>query len=121
MGCATASFRSIVAATAFMLAPLATATTLTWPGSPGCTGTLQACIDASGAGDTIEIATETPVDENLSLGDHSLTLTAAAWQHPSLASGRSIDGTTSGSAGAVAVSISKLRIVDGSVRLTYFG
>src|SRR5262245_60791199 len=121
MGCATASLRSIVAAAAFTLAPLASATTLTWPGSPGCTGTLRACIDASGAGDTIEIATETPVDEDLALGDHSLTLTAAAWVHPSLASGRSIEGNTSSSAGAIAVSISKLRIRGGRIRLTYWG
>ncbi|HKE49338.1 MAG TPA: choice-of-anchor Q domain-containing protein [Rhodanobacteraceae bacterium] len=121
MGRATASFRTIFAAATLALAPLASADTLTWPGSPGCTGTLQACIDASNAGDTIEIATESPVDENLALGDHSLTLTAAAWQHPSLAAGRSIDGTTSGAAGNVTVSISKLRIRDGSVRLTYFG
>src|SRR3954453_10519266 len=104
---ATASFRSFFAVAAFVTAPLAAATTLTWPGSPGCSGTLQACIEASVTGDTIEIATDTPVDEGLSLGDRSLTLTSAPYHHASLAAGRSIDGTASASAGAVAVSISK--------------
>jgi hypothetical protein len=120
MGRATASFRIFFSAAAVIAAPLASASTLTWPGSPGCTDTLQACIDASGAGDTIEIATDTPVDESLSLGDRSLTLTSAPYHHAALATGRSIDGTTSASAGAVAVSISKLH-VDGRVVLTYFG
>ena len=118
---ATASSRSFIAFAAFALAPLASASTLIWPGSPGCIGTLQACIEASGTGDTIEIATDTPVDENLTLGDHSLTLTAAPWQHPSLAAGRSIEGAASASAGTVAVSISKLRIRNGRIWLTYFG
>ena len=121
MWCATASFRSILVVAVVTAPPLASAATLTWPGSPGCTGTLQACIEASGAGDTIEIATDTPVDESLSLGDRSLTLTSALYHHASLAVGRSIDGTTSASAGAVAVSISKLRLRDGRIALTYNG
>ena len=121
MWCATASFRSILVVAVVTAPPLASAATLTWPGSPGCTGTLQACIEASGVGDTIEIATDTPVDESLSLGDRSLTLTSALYHHASLAAGRSIDGTTSASAGAVAVSISKLRLRDGRIALTYNG
>ena len=62
---ATASLRFAFAAATVAAASLASATTLTWPGSLGCTGTLQTCIEASGAGDTIEIATDTPVDESL--------------------------------------------------------
>lgn len=118
---ATASLRSAFAAAAIAATSLASATTLTWPGSSGCTGTLQACVEASGAGDTIEIATDTPVDENLSLGDRSLALTSAPYHHASLATGRSIDGTTSSSAGAVAVSISRLRLRDGHIGLWYNG
>ena len=116
---ATALLRSILAVAAVAAAPLAAASTLTWPGSPGCTATLQACIEASGVGDTIEIASDTPVDENLSLGDRSLTLTSAPYHHAALAVGRSIDGTTSASAGTVAVSISKLRLRDGRITLAY--
>jgi hypothetical protein len=118
---ATASLRFAFAAATVAAASLASATTLTWPGSPGCTGTLQTCIEASGAGDTIEIATDTPVDESLALGDRSLALTSAPYHHASLAMGRSIDGTTSSSAGAVAVSISKLRLHDGRIGLWYNG
>jgi len=117
----TDSFHTILVFTSFALAPLAGASTLTWPGSPGCTDTLQACIEASGSGDTIEIASDTPVDENLALGDRSLTLTSAAYHHASLATGRSIDGSTSSSAGAVAVSISRLRLRDGHIALAYNG
>jgi hypothetical protein len=118
---ATASIRFFFIVAALAAAPLAAATTLTWPGSPGCTGTLQACVEASGAGDTIEIATDTPVDESLSFGDRSLTLTSAPYHHASLAPGRSIDGTTSAAAGVVAVSISKLRLRDGRIALSYGG
>ena len=117
---ATASASFLLGAT-LAATSSASATTLTWPGSPGCTGTLQACIDASGAGDTIEIATDTPVDESLALGDHSLTLTSARYHHASLATGRSIDGAASSSAGTVAVSISKLRLRDGHIALSYGG
>ena len=118
---ATASLRFVLRRRSRRRGPLASATTLTWPGSPGCTGTLQTCIEASGAGDTIEIATDTPVDESLALGDRSLTLTSAPYHHASLATGRSIDGTASPSAGAVAVSISKLRLRDGRIGLWYDG
>jgi hypothetical protein len=117
----SASFRSVLAVAAAAATALASASTLTWPGSPGCTGTLQACVEASGAGDTIEIATDAPVDENLSLGDRSLALTSAPYHHASLADGRAIDGFASSGAGAVAVSISKLRLRDGGIALSYGG
>lgn len=99
----------------------AAASTLTWPGSPGCTGTLQACIDASGSGDRIEIATNDPIDETLNLGDHSLTLTAQSDVKPSFAPGRSIEGLTSAGLGTVAVTLSKLRLRNGHVTLDYAG
>ena len=97
---ATAFFRCVIAAAAVAASPLVSASTLTWPGSPGCTGTLQGCIEASGPGNTIEIASDTPVDEDLSIGDRSLALTSAAYHHAALAAGRSIDGATSPAAGA---------------------
>ncbi len=116
MGRATASFISILAVAAAAAMPFASATTLTWPGSPGCTGTLQACIDASGSGDTIEIATDTPVDEDLSLPTRSLTLTSAPYHHASFAASRSIDGIASAPVD-ITVAVSKLRIRDGHVWL----
>jgi hypothetical protein len=118
------AFRSWQARFAVMLLlvpAVSAATTLTWPGSPGCTGTLQACIDGSASGDRIEIVATTPIDEDLALGDHSLTLTAAPYHRPGFAPGRSISGATSGSVGSVNVSLSKLRLRDGRVTLTYWG
>lgn len=118
---ATAFFRCVIAAAAVAASPLVSASTLTWPGSPGCTGTLQGCIEASGPGDTIEIASDTPVDEDLSIGDRSLSLTSAAYHHAALAAGRSIDGATSPAAGAVSVSVSRLGLRDGHIALSYAG
>src|SRR5690348_14989963 len=116
MGCATSFFRSISVVAICVLAPLASASTLTWPGSPGCTGTLQACIDASGAGDTIEVATDTPVDEDLSLPTRSLTLTSGRYNHASLATGRSIDAVASATT-TLTISVSRLRLRGGHVWL----
>jgi len=116
---ATASFIVVVVA-AIAAMPVASATTLTWPGSPGCTGTLQACVDASGSGDTIEIATNTPVDEDIELGNHSLSLTSARYHDASLAAGRSI-GAHATSPADLAVSISNLRLRDGRVMLANGG
>lgn len=112
----TASFILVVVVAAAGVMPAASATTLTWPGSPGCTGTLQACIDASGSGDTIEIATDTPIDETPFLPPRSLTLTSAPYHHASFADGRSIYGL-GGAAGDFAISISKLRLHDARVQL----
>jgi hypothetical protein len=109
----------LAVAVAAVAAPptVASATTLTWPGSPGCTGTLQACVDASGSGDTIEIATDTPVDEDLFLPTRSLALTSAPYHHAAFAQGRSIFGLGSAPADIV-VSISKLHLRDGHVTLS---
>ena len=116
MARAAASFLFCFAVAAIAAMPSASAAMLTWPGSPGCTGTLQACVDASGTGDTIEIATDTPVDENVALGNHSLALTSAAYHHASFAAGRSIESAAS-VAGSLAISVSKLRLRDGHVWL----
>jgi len=63
----------------------------TWPtdGAPCDAGsTLQACIDSASSGDTVQIATNTPIDEALTiqLVQESLTLTAAPGFHPSFSS-----------------------------------
>jgi len=47
----------------------AAAATRTWPGNAPCAGTLQACIDASAAGDEVLIATATEIDENIDVDD----------------------------------------------------
>jgi hypothetical protein len=61
---------------AFVLLPAsAIATTRTWPGAAPCATTLQACVDGATNGDRIEIATNTPIAEDISLYNRSLTLT----------------------------------------------
>jgi hypothetical protein len=62
----------------------AAADVLTFPGAAPCNATLQACIDGAGAGDVIEIATDTPIDEDLEV-EKSLTLRAAAGFEPAIA------------------------------------
>ncbi|MGH7726905.1 MAG: choice-of-anchor Q domain-containing protein [Candidatus Eiseniibacteriota bacterium] len=62
----------------------ASAGTITWSGphSP-CGATLQACIDAASPGDVIEVATNVPIYEDLTI-DKSLVLTAALGFSPVL-------------------------------------
>ena len=85
----------------------AEAATRTWPGGPGCTGTLQACVDAATAGDRIEIATATPIDETLVLPARSLTLTAADGFKPAFV-GVGVVIEDVGASGDITVSISRL-------------
>jgi hypothetical protein len=49
---------------------------VTFP-SAGCAGTLQQCIDTVDAGDTVEIATDTLINEDLTI-QKSLTLKSAS-------------------------------------------
>ena len=78
------------------------AATHQWPGSSPCAGTLQACLDGVDPGDTIEVVTETPIDEELQIGQ-SLTLKAAAGVRPVLPAGRDI--TTSAPSDDFTVSV----------------
>ncbi len=55
-----------------------------YPGAGACSTTLQACINAAAGGDTIELATNTPIDETVTI-TRSLTLTAAAGFEPVVA------------------------------------
>jgi len=69
----------------------------TWPGTSPCDGTLQACIDAAGADDSVEIATDGPIDEEI-LSYGSLDLQAASGFTPRFAFGRSITANSAGAA-----------------------
>jgi len=56
--------RPLLATALLLTAPLAPAATLIWPapsGSGPCAGTLQACVDAAAAGDTVLIGANEPL------------------------------------------------------------
>jgi hypothetical protein len=69
--------------------------TFTYPGVAPCNTTLQACIDATLAGDIVEIATNTAINESPNI-DHSLTLRPATGSTPALAAGNQIIAGGSG-------------------------
>lgn len=54
----------------------APAQALTYPGAAPCNTTLQACVTGAASGDTIDIATDTPIAEFVDI-DKSLTIQAA--------------------------------------------
>ncbi len=97
---------------------VADAATRTWPGDPGCSGTLQACIDAAADGDRIEIATDVPITESIALHARSLTLTAADGHRPQFL-GVGIIANDSGGSGDIDVRLSRLRFTNGYVTATY--
>ncbi len=73
---------ALVGATLVFSSPSsAGAITRTYPGAAPCNTTLQACINGSASGDIVEIATNTPIDENLTI-NKALTLKAAAGFDP---------------------------------------
>jgi Ca2+-binding RTX toxin-like protein len=89
------------------------ADTWTFPGT--CPGTtLQDCVDGAAAGDTIEIATDTPVGEAVTV-DRSLTIRPAAGFHPTVL----VMAVGDGSTGTLGVFLEDLKIPGGVlVRLT---
>ena len=85
--CIRAQRRSAIRA--FAMAASAWSATLTYPGAAPCNTTLQACITGAAGGDVVEIATNTPVDEDLTI-NKSLTLRPAAGYSPTIGAGASI-------------------------------
>ena len=69
--------------------------TLTYPGPAPCNTSLQSCIDSAAAGDVVEIATSSPIDESPDL-NHSLVLRAAPGFAPRLAAPNSILASSTG-------------------------
>lgn len=84
MSLATAS--ALFAALVATQPPPGTNQLLVYPQSPGCTGTLQACIDNAIDGDIIELATDTPIDEDILL-QNTLVLRPAAGFSPVIGTG----------------------------------
>lgn len=102
------SIRALVLSTLMLLAGAARAAV--WPGVAPCATTLQACIDGAGAGETVRVATDTPVLENLSVAK-SLTLTREAGFSPTITGEIQLES----SAGPTSITLSGLAI-EGPVR-----
>lgn len=90
--------------------------TRTWPGAAPCNGSLQACIDASAAGDTVLIASSAEIDEEIGL-NKSLALRAAPNRVARFAAGRSVTGVAN--SGSVSWDIEGLRLRDGRIDLRH--
>ncbi len=75
----------LILVSTFALSAVPANALLTYP-SASCAGTLQACITGAASGEVIEIATNTPVDENLAVSK-SLTLRPAAGFTPVIGGG----------------------------------
>lgn len=105
----------------FTLAPRANAgdPVFVWPGSGGCSGTLQACIDSASIGAIVEVNSDGVIDESLSF-PNSRTLRAAAGRRPSLAAGRGISGSFSG-VSAASVTVQGMRLSDARIQLSHSG
>jgi hypothetical protein len=89
--------------------------TWTFPGT--CPGTtLQDCIDGAAGGDTIEIATDDPVNEAVTI-DHSLTIRPASGFHPTVL----LMAVGDGSSGTLGVFLQDLSVPRGVVVLLSAG
>lgn len=81
--------RMLVPVALVALATPAWSVTLTYPGAAPCNTTLQACITGAASGDVVEIATNTPIDEDLAI-NKSLTLRPAAGYSSTIGAGATI-------------------------------
>ena len=76
----------------------------TFPGAAPCDTTLQACVTAAAGGDTIELATNTLINEDVNI-DKSLILQAAAGFAPQLLAATAVSTATD-----VDITVTKLAI-----------
>lgn len=110
-----------IAALVLSVDPLQAATR-TWPTVAPCNvGTLQACITGAAGGDIVEIATNTPVAEDLTV-DKSLTLKAAATFAPTIAGNFQFFQSTASAATIVVDGLtftSRVRAAPGTADLTF--
>lgn len=87
-----------------------------WPDTtPPCNGTLQACVNASFRDDAIEIATNGPIDESITL-DQSIEFLAAPGFQPVFAAGRNIVAA-SATGGSHAFLIQGLTLAGGTIQV----
>ena len=89
-----------------------------WPGSGSCSTTLQACINAQGVGGAVEINTETPIAENITLPIQMSLRPYRAWITPEFAAGFGISGSFFGPfPSPVTINISGIKLTNAKVSL----
>jgi hypothetical protein len=86
-----------------------------WPGAAPCNTTLQACLNASGDNDIVNIVTDGPINEDIVLAA-SRGLSAGTGFRPAFAPGRSLTANSAG-AGDFEVLFRGLTLNDGHVQL----
>jgi len=91
----------------------------TWPGEAPCNTTLQACLNAGGPNDIINIDSNGPINEDIVLGV-SRGLVAGPGFKPAFAPGRSLTASSAG-AGDFEIVFRGLTLNDGHVQLTRSG
>jgi hypothetical protein len=113
---------AILLAAATVPAAAAPPAVLRWPGPAPCNTTLQACIDAAVAGDTIELATATPIDES-PLVQKSLRLAKAPGHPVRFAATRrvTLHVPESSSESAVRFEVEGLRFERGAIQASHAG
>ncbi len=89
----------------------------TWPGVAPCAGTLQACVAASAAADTVQIVTNTPIDENVFLS-RSITLEGHIGFSAQMAAGRAIYGNSTDD-GSYNLTIRRIALTNGMIEFTH--
>lgn len=86
-----------------------------WPdASAPCNGTLQACIDASNEGDTVEIHTNSTINEDI-LVNVAISVVAGIGYSPVFAAGRSLLIFTASSGGVITLSVKGLTFEQGTI------
>lgn len=118
--------RSHTLVLAFALASLAfawpaTAANLTWPGVAPCNSTLQACIDGAADNDTLYIATNAPITDDISVVNRRLRLRSADGFRPQFRNMHFNAETTSAHAGDVRMHLYGLHFDDCTVTLSHAG
>jgi len=108
---------SLLALGLALASPSADAVTRSWPGGAPCAGTLQACIDASAAADTVQIVTNTPITESLFL-PRSLTLEGGIGFSAQMAVGFSIEGSST-DANPYNIAIRRIALTNAHVAITH--
>jgi hypothetical protein len=110
-------FLALTAASVTLASSCAHAVIRSWPGIAPCAGTLQACIDASAAADTVQIVTNAPITQSLFL-PRSITLEGGVGFSAQMATGMSIEGNSTDD-NAYNVTVRRVALTNARIMLSH--